>query len=192
MTPARLIGLAVDTGDLPRTMSKVLTAIGLNVVVLDEAAEVRCDDGVVERLTQSRTAAPICLGFRARDLAEASSALTEHRVAWNDLSPNAIRVDRGDLVIEAVQAAPGQAPRLEAVTMFVSDIDTTATLWQALELIPEDASVDANPDDSPLVTADAVLDNVVLHARKAELGTGRTTMSHMVIRVDDPGITRSG
>ena len=176
MTTARLVGVAADTADHPVSAARAFGLLGLNVAVRDDSAEIRCDTGSVVCLPQTRTPARIGLRFVTHGLADACRYLSEHREKWSVLGPNAIRIERGGLSIEAVETVDRyQPPGLVAVTYFVSDVAATAQFFDALDLPVTDAGADA---------ADVQIGGVTVELRAA--GTGLTTLAHMVIRMDDP------
>lgn len=180
-----LVGLTVSTGHHAGAIAKLAAALGLHVAVLEDVAEIRCDDGAVVRFAQSRESSPIRLAFRVPDVDAAAAALDAQGATWKRLGDNRIRAYRGGLTVEAVQAAPGQPAGLASATLFVTDIDRTSMLLAAAALPVEDVSrLGIDPDDPPFEAADVVLDGVRLQLRQR--GGGAPTVAHIVIRADDP------
>ena len=175
--PARFVGIAADTADHPVTAGRAFGLLGLAVNVRDDGAEIRCDTGEVVCLPQTRTPARIGLRFVTHELADACRYLSEHREKWTVLAPNAIRIQRGSLTIEAVETADRyQPPGLSAVTLFVTDVAAASSrFWDSLDLPVTSVAADA---------ADVQIGAVTVLLRAA--GSGPVTMAHMIIRMDDP------
>ena len=186
VTAPRLAGLAVDVGDHSVATTRLFGALGLTVATVDECTEIRCDNGMVVRLTRSTTPTRIGLRFAVGDIITAVRALDEHggHTTWAVHAPNVIRVERGDLTVDVTEA---ETPSLAAVTLFVADVAETARFYAALGLPTTDATpaAVADPNDPPEPQADVRLAGVTIQLRAAGLGPA-TAFAQMVIRADDP------
>lgn len=114
MDPPRLAALAIDVAIHPIVAGSLFAALGLNVARLDDSAELRLDDGVVVRLTQTTTPSRVGLTFAVRDLGEAAKALDGIGIEWTVTGPDVIRAERvliGALVIGQLGTTSGDRLR---------------------------------------------------------------------------------
>jgi hypothetical protein len=94
MDPPRLAALAIDVAIHPIAALSLFAALGLNVARLDDSVELRLDDGVVVRMTQTTTPSRVGLTFAVRDLGEVAKALNSLGIEWTVTGPDVIRVER--------------------------------------------------------------------------------------------------
>jgi catechol 2,3-dioxygenase-like lactoylglutathione lyase family enzyme len=203
MDPPRLAALAIDVAIHPIAAGRLFAALGLNVARLADSVELRLDDGVVVRLTQTTTPSRVGLTFAVRDLGEVAKALDSLGIEWTVTGPDVIRVERqrpatlpprgrwsatalerGALKIDVTELETGHTG-LVAVTMFVTDVNATAKFWRVLGMTVPDADAPDEPAaDVGLGGVDVWLKNCAIRLR--DRAAAPATVVHMVLRSADP------
>jgi hypothetical protein len=200
MDPPRLAALAIDVAIHPIAARSLFAALGLNVARLDDSVELRLDDGVVVRLTQTTTPSRVGLTFAVRDLGEVAKALNSLGIEWTVTGPDVIRVEcqwratlpprgrwwatalgRGALTIDVTELETGHTG-LVAVTMFVTDVvNASSQFWMSIGVGVMGAP--DGPDDAQ-GAVDMWLKNCAIRLR--DRAAAPATVVHMVLRAEDP------
>ena len=191
--------MAIDVAIHPIAAGSLFAALGLNVARLADSVELRLDDGVVVRLTQTTTPSRVGLTFAVRDLGEVAKALNSLGIEWTVTGPDVIRVEcqrpatlpprgrwwatalGGALTIDVTELETGHTG-LVAVTMFVTDvINASSQFWMSIGVGVMGAP--DGPDDAQ-GAVDMWLKNCAMRLR--DRAAAPATVVHMVLRAEDP------
>ena len=185
----RAIGFSTSDHEAHADLHRALDPAG--IVVAPDQAEVRLSAGPVIHFRRDNTPSRYTLGFGLHDLAGAATRLEDDlEIPWRCTTPGVVdladcdgnRVYLVGLTDDPGDGFPQRDQKLIAVTMFMTDVPTSARWWRALGLSVGDQATlvgSVPPDADHADVADVFFDGPILQLAPA--GTGPTTVAHMVI-----------